>query len=51
MSYPVPKDRPVVEILVILNPYWIAGFADGESCVFFLKKVFQKHIDLDTKYV
>ena len=38
-SFPdiVPKDRSVVELKGILDPHWLAGFADGESC-FFVEK-------------
>ena len=35
----VPKVRPIVEFKGIIDPQWLAGFADGESCFFVEKSV------------
>ncbi len=35
----VPKARPIVEFKGIIDPQWLAGFADGESCFFVEKSV------------
>ena len=39
----VPVERPLVELPQTIDPYWLAGFTDGEGCFYVKIKASQTH--------